>query len=98
MLDLIDDEAAGVKGFAAMCGAHPHPHRHFSQPQGADAVEAQSMLYRETAQCFGDDALTFLHRELLKSFILESSDFLAIVLVAHPTFETDVAAGAEVLQ
>jgi len=98
MLDLIDDEAAGVKGFAAMCGAHAHPHRHLSQPQGTDAVDAQSMLHREAAQRFGDYALTFLHREFLKSFVFESSDFLAIVLVAYPTLEINVAAGAEVLK
>src|ERR1700689_4678523 len=96
MLDFIDDEPAGIEGFAAVCGAHPHPHCHLAQTQGTDAVDAQSMLHRVASQRFRDDALAFLHRKLLKRLVFESSDFLAFVLIADPALETDVAAGAEI--
>jgi hypothetical protein len=33
MLDLIDDESAGIEGFAAVCGTHPNPHCHVAQAQ-----------------------------------------------------------------
>ncbi len=61
-------------------------------------MDAQGMLHREAPQRFGDDALAFLHRQFLKSFVFQSGDLLALVLIANPTLETDVAAGAEVLQ
>lgn len=98
MLNLIDDESAGIEGFAAVRGTDPNPHCHFSQTQRTDAVDAQGVLHREAPQRFRDDAVAFLHRQLLIGFIFESSDFLAFVLIAHPTLETDVAAGTKILQ
>src|SRR5450631_15800 len=56
------------------------------------------MFHRKAPQRLGDDAVAFLHRQLLKRLVLESSDFLALVLIAHPAFETGVAAGTLVLQ
>ncbi len=98
MLDLIDDESAGVEGFAAVCGTHPHPDRHVAQAQGSDAMDAQGVLHRKAPQRFGDDALAFLYRQFLKCFVFEPGDLLAFVLIADPALETDVAAGAEILQ
>src|ERR1700721_2237033 len=63
MLHLIDDEAAGIEGFAAMRGADAHPHGHVAQSERADAMNAQSVFHREAPQGFVDDAFAFLHGE-----------------------------------
>ena len=97
MLNLIDDVSAGIEGLGAVRGAHPDPHRHVAQIQTTDPVDAQGMFHREAPQCFRDDAVAFLHGQFLKTFVFESSDFLAFVLIADPALETDVAAGAKVL-
>src|SRR5579863_2547941 len=98
MLDLVDDESAGIEGLATVCGTHPNPHGHVAYFQGPDAMNAQRMLHRETPHRFGDDAVAFFHRELLRSFVFQSSDVLSLVLIANPAFETGVAAGPGVLQ
>src|ERR1700674_3151989 len=98
MLHLIDDEAAGIEGFAAVCGTHADPHRHLAQLQRADSMDAQRLLYRESPQGFGDDAVAFLDRQFLKSFVLQPGDFLTLVKIPHPALETDVAARAQSLQ
>ena len=98
MLDFIDDEPTGIEGFAAVRGTHSHPNRHVAQSQGTDTMDAHGVFHREAPQRFRDDALAFLHCQLLIGFIVESSDFLAFVLIAHPTLETDVAAGTQILQ
>jgi len=98
MLDFIDDESAGIEGFAAVCGTYADPHGHVGHAQGPDAMDAQGMLHREATQRLRDDAVAFLYRQLLKSFVFQPSNFLAFVLIANPALETDVAAGTWVLQ
>src|SRR5216683_3226224 len=44
VLHFIDDEPAGVEGFAAVGGADAHPHRHVGQVEGADPMNARGML------------------------------------------------------
>src|ERR1700728_3573501 len=65
MLHLIDDEAAGIEGFAAMRGADADPHGHVAQSERADAMNAQSVLHWEAPQGFIDDAFAFLHGEFV---------------------------------
>jgi len=36
----IDDEPAGVEGFAAVGGADTHPHRHVGQIERSDPMDA----------------------------------------------------------
>ena len=59
MFDFIDDESAGIEGFAAVRGAHPDPHGHVAYTQGTDTMDARGMLHWEAPQRFGDDALAF---------------------------------------
>ena len=61
-------------------------------------MNAQGVLHRESAQGFGDDAVGFLYGQLLKCLVLEPRDFLALVKVADPPFETDVAPRAKILK
>src|SRR3979490_295950 len=98
MLHFIDDEATGIEGFAAVRGTHADPDRHVAQLQGADAMDAQRVLYRESPQRFCDDAVAFLPRQFLKSFVLQPSNFLTLVEISHPAFETDVAPRAQGLK
>src|ERR1700692_5136146 len=98
MLHLVDDETAGIEGFAAVRGTDADPHCHVAQIQRADAMDAQRMLHREAPQGFGDDALAFLHREFLERFVFQAGDFLAFVMVPHPTLEADIAAGTQIEQ
>ena len=54
------------------------------------------MLHREAPQCFGDDALAFLHRQFLERFVFQTSDFLSLIVIPNPTFKADIAARAQV--
>src|SRR3984885_1998186 len=96
VLDLVDDEPAGVERLAAMRGAHAYPHCHIRERQGADAVNTQRMLDLEACRGFRQDTLAFLERELLECLVLEPRDFPALVEIAHPALEAYVAAGAEI--
>src|ERR1700692_4153030 len=98
MLHLVDDETAGIEGFAAVRGTDADPHCHVAQIQRADAMDAQRMLHREAPQGFGDDALAFLHREFLERFVFQTSDLLSLVVIPNPPLEAHVAAGAPVEQ
>src|ERR1700679_3231713 len=98
MLHLIDDEAAGIEGLAAMRGADAHPHGHVAQSQGGDAVDAQSVLHREAAQGFGDDAFAFLHGEFLERLVFQASDLLSLVVIANPALEAHIAARPRIEQ
>ena len=46
----------------------------------------------------GDDALAFLHGELGNASYSSRVTSLAFVVIAHPAFEADVAAGAAIEQ
>src|SRR3974390_2629902 len=61
-------------------------------------MQAQCMLHRKSAQRFGDDAIAFLHRQFLECLVFQPLDLAALILIAHPAFETDIASSAEVLQ
>jgi hypothetical protein len=96
VLDLVDDEPAGVERFAPMRGAHTDPHCHIRERQAADAVNTQRMLDREARRGLRQDTLALLDRELLECLVLEPCDFPALVEIAHPALEAHVAAGAEI--
>src|ERR1700678_4025747 len=98
MLNFIDDVSAGIEGLASVCEAPPHQHRNDTKIQRTDPVYAQGMFHWEAPQRFRDDAVAFLYGQFLKSFVFESSDFLAFVLIANPALETDVAARAQILK
>ena len=98
VLNLVDNEPAGIEGFAAMRGTYPNPHRHVAYAQGPDPMDAHGMLHREAPHSFRDDAVAFLYSQLLKSFVFQPRDLLAFVLIANPTLETDVAARPWILQ
>src|SRR5450631_920376 len=61
-------------------------------------MDTQRVLHRESAHGFADYAVAFLHRQFLKGLVFQPCDLLALVEIAHPAFETDVAAGAQGLQ
>src|ERR1700732_4017290 len=92
MLHFVDDETAGVEGFAAMHGAESPPHRHIAQIQRTDAMDAQRVLHGEAPQGVGDDALAFLHREFLECFVFQPSDLLSLIVIPNPPLEADIAA------
>src|SRR6266478_9588361 len=98
VLYFIDDEPAGIEGFAAVRGTHADPDRHVAYAQGAHTMDAKSVFYRELPQGFGDDPLAFLHRQFLKSFVFQPGDFSTLVQITHPAFETDIASGARGLK
>src|ERR1700738_2657200 len=98
MLHFVDDETTGVEGLTAMRGADSDPHRHIAQVERADAMDAQHVLHLEAPQRFGEDALTFLHREFLECLVFQTSDVLPLVVIANPAFKADVAACARVEQ
>src|SRR5258708_37655525 len=50
MFHFVDDEPAGVQGLAAMPGADTDPHRHIAPAQGADTMEAETVLVQEPPQ------------------------------------------------
>src|SRR5712671_8146973 len=96
MLHFVDDEAAGVEGLSAMDRTDTDPHGHIAQGQRADTVDAESVLDRKAPQGVGDDALAFLHRELLERFVFQASDFLPLIVIPNPPLEADIAACAQV--
>src|ERR1700726_51637 len=98
MLHFVDDETAGIEGFAAVRRTDSDPHCHVAQIQRADAMDAQRMLRREAPQGFGDDALAFLQREFLERLVFQTSDLLPLVVIPNPPLEAHVAAGARVEQ
>src|SRR6202041_1030587 len=98
MLDLIDDEPAGIESLAAMRGTDSDPDRHVAQLQRAHPMDAQRMLDRKSPHGFGDDAIALLDRQFLKSLVFQPRDCLTLVQIPHPAFETDIAAGAQGLQ
>ena len=61
-------------------------------------MHARGMLHGEAPQRFRDDAVAFFDRQLLKSLVFQPSDLLALVFIANPALETDVAAGPWILQ
>src|SRR5262245_22759077 len=61
-------------------------------------MHADGIDNAETADGFGDDAFAFLAGESLEGFVLESCDRMAVVVIAHPTFERGVAASGRILQ
>src|SRR5271154_2404719 len=71
MLDLVDDEAAGIEGFATMRGAHPDPDRHVGKREASDAVDAEGMSQGKARGGCGDNSLPFLDREGLERLVLE---------------------------
>ncbi len=87
VLDFVDDEAAGLKRFAAMARAHADPHGEFADFERADAMHAQRMRDAEALDGRAHDALAFLDREFLERFVLESPHLAAFVVIAHPAFE-----------
>src|SRR5882757_5941850 len=98
VLDFIDDVSALVEGFAAVGGTHTHPHRHVGKIERPDPMDAHRVLDGKTLQCLGQDSFAFFDGQGLKGFVFEPSDVLALVMIAHPTLEADVAAGAAVEQ
>ena len=55
--------------------------------QITDAVYARRVLDAKLLHCLGYNALTFLDRERLESFILEVADRKPFVVVPDPTFK-----------
>src|ERR1700694_383843 len=98
MLHFVDDETTSVEGLAAMRGADSDPHCHIAQVERPDAMDAQHVLHGEAPQRFGEDALTFLHREFLECLVFQASDVLPLVVIPNPAFKADVAACARVEQ
>src|SRR5882762_6954228 len=72
MFHFVDNETAGVEGFAAMRGTDSDPHGHIAQAQRAHAMDAQSVLDRKAPQGLGDDALALFHREFLERFVFQT--------------------------
>src|SRR5258708_12698157 len=70
MLYLIDDEPAGIEGFAAVGRAHAHPYGHLAHGQPPHAVDAQGMLHPNTPQCSPPDPAPFLPSHLLPLLLL----------------------------
>ena len=81
-----------------MDGAHTDPDRHFGELERTHPMNAGQMLEWEPLQCLGKDAGAFRHGQRLERFVFEPDDLLALVVIAHPSFETDVAACAAVAQ
>src|SRR5579859_3986674 len=61
-------------------------------------MDTQRMFDGKSPHGVGDDAVAFLHRQFLKSFVFEARDLLTVVEIPHPAFEADIAAGAQGLQ
>src|SRR5260370_9544063 len=60
VLHFIDDEPAGVEGFAAVGGADTHPHRHVRHPESADPMDAGGMLDGTALQRLRQDPVALL--------------------------------------
>src|SRR5450631_351348 len=61
-------------------------------------MDAQGMLDGKQLQRLGEDSISLFEGEGLEGFVFEPRDFLPLVMVPYPAFETDVAAGAAVEQ
>src|SRR6185437_1255697 len=96
VLYLVDDETAGVEGFAAVGGTHAHPHGHVAHLQGADAMNAPGVQNREALQGLGHDARAFLDREFLEGFVFEKGHLLPLVVIANPALEAGEGARAAI--
>src|SRR5260370_7894457 len=94
MLHFVDDEAAGVEGLSAMRGTDTDPHGQIAQGQRADTVDAESVLDRKAPQGVGDDALAFLHPELLERFVFQPSDFLPLMVLPNQPPQPPIAASS----
>jgi hypothetical protein len=84
MLDVVDDEAAGVEGLAAVRGADPDPDRKLADLQCADAVRAAGALEAKACAGFRQDALTLAGRERCERLVLQAPHRSALVVIAHP--------------
>ncbi len=59
-------------------------------------MHAARVLHAELRAGLADDALALEHSQLFESLVLEPRDHLALIVVAHPPFECDVAAAARI--
>src|SRR6266404_235390 len=98
MLHFIDDEPAGVEGFAAVGGADAHPYRHVGQVKGSDPMDAHGMLDGKALHRLRQDPVALLDGQRLKGFVLEARNFLTFVVIPDPALEADVASGTAVEQ
>src|SRR6266404_1409605 len=57
VLYFIDDEPAGVEGFAAVGGADTHPHRHVGQIERSDPMNACGVLDGEAPYRLRQDSV-----------------------------------------
>src|SRR5258706_14041559 len=98
VLHFIDDEPAGVEGFAAVGGADAHPYRGVGQVEGSDPMDAHGMLDGKALHRLRQDPVALLDGQGLKGFVLEARNFLTFVVIPDPALEADVASGTAVEQ
>src|SRR6202041_829102 len=98
MLDLVDDEAAGIEGLASMCRAPADPDCHVGKRKAPDARDAEGVSHGKARGRFADDALPLLDCEGLERLVLERSHLASLVEIAHPSLERDESPRAGVEQ
>src|SRR6266699_1274958 len=86
-LRFVDDIAAGIKGRATMLRGDPDPHGNFAELQMTNPVHQPRLDQTEFAPRLPEDAFSFRLCEHAVGLVLERSDGLAFVSIAHPALE-----------
>ena len=70
------------------------PHGDLTQLQCAEPMHAQRVADSKAFARFGDDAFALAHRQRHEGLVFQSSDALALVVIAHPALEGRKSAAA----
>ncbi len=89
MLDLVDDEAAGVEGLCPVRRGNNHDHGRLFDLESADPMHRLGVIESEAFHGVLDNAAAFLLRDRRMSLIFQAEDPAAFVVIANGPFEDD---------
>lgn len=90
---LVDDVSARGECLVTMRRGHSNPYRTVADFQQSRTVHTADMQQRKIRPGLGNHLLPFLDCNRLIDLVFQSKHFLAVVVIANPSFETDVRAG-----
>lgn len=93
VLDLVDDEAAGVEGFSAVWGGDDHEDGGVPDGERSGAVDGGGVIESEALDGLGDDAGALLRGDGGVGLVFEAEDGASFVVIAHGALEDGDRAG-----
>lgn len=97
VLDLVDDPLAGAEGLRPVGRGDADPNSQVADREVADAMGRDRLTDPETSARPAQDPIALAQAERLVGFVAQSAHRPALVVVADPPLERDVAAATGIL-